>query len=88
MRFVLKPDVTPLKQIDASLFDKNPLPPMNLRQKSLSFALLFYHLGALAPSLFLPEGALQQLLKDTQNAIPVFIITVCCLIHVDKKPLD
>ena len=39
-----------------------------------------------APSL-LPEGALQQLLKDTQNAIPVFIITVCCLIHVDKKPL-
>ena len=86
MRFVLKPDVTPLKQIDASLFDKNPLPPMNLRQKSLSFALLFFIIWVLAPSLF-PEGALQQLLKDTQNAIPVFIITVCCLIHVDKKPL-
>lgn len=59
---------------------------MNLRQKSLSFALLFFIIWVLAPSL-LPEGALQQLLKDTQNAIPVFIITVCCLIHVDKKPL-
>lgn len=86
MRFVLKPDITLLKQIDTDLFNKTPLPPMNLRQKSLSLALAFFIIWVLAPSL-LPKGGLHQLLVDTQNTIPVFIITICCLVHVDGKPL-
>lgn len=86
MRFVLKPDVTLLKQIDTELFNKAPLPPMNLRQKSLSFALAFFIVWVLSPSI-LPKGGLQQLMSDTQNAVPVFIITICCMVHIDEKPL-
>ena len=86
MRYVLKPDVARLRQIDVSLFDQTPLPPMNLRQKALSFTLAFFIIWVLAPSL-LPNGPVQQLLSDTQNAIPVFIIAVCCLIHIGGEPL-
>lgn len=86
IRFVFKPDVTLLKNLDTQIFNKTPLPPVNLRQKCLSFALIFFIIWVLAPSL-LPQGALQQLLKDSQNAIPVLIITVCCFIHADHKPL-
>lgn len=86
MRFVLKPDVTKLKQIDIGIFNQTPLPPMNLRQKALSFALAFFIAWVLAPSL-LPKGLVRQLLSDTQNAIPVLIIAVCCMIHIDQKPL-
>ena len=86
MRYVLKPDVARRRQIDVSLFDQTPLPPMNLRQKALSFTLAFFIIWVLAPSL-LPNGPVQQLLSDTQNAIPVFIIAVCCLIHIGGEPL-
>lgn len=86
MRFVLKPDVSPLKNFDVQMFYDKPLPPMNCRQKAMSAVLLLFIVWVLSPSL-LPAGGLQQLLKGTQNAIPVFLIAVCCAVPIDGRPL-
>lgn len=86
MRYILKPDVTLLKHMDTQMFNQNPLPPMNIRQKSLLGVLMFFIIWVLSPSL-LPDGGLKQLMNASQNAIPVFLVSICCFIHVDKKPL-
>lgn len=86
MKFVFKPDTTKLQEVNTEIFNKNPLPKMNSRQKSLVGALLFFVAWVLSPSV-IPAGPAQQFVKDTQNIIPVFIIAICCFVRLEKKPL-
>lgn len=50
-KFVLRPDVSLLKNVSIEHFQKNPLPPMNTRQKTLFVTFIIYVLLMLVPSL-------------------------------------
>ena len=55
MKYILKPDVTPLKQINVEMSTKNPLPPLNLKHKILAFIFAILVISMLLPGI-LPEG--------------------------------
>ncbi len=86
MRFIFRPDIALLKDVNVEMFNKKPLPPMNLRQKAMTAALIVFIIWVLCPPL-LPDSPIKQILTASQNAIPVLIIAVCCFLKVEGKPL-
>lgn len=87
LKFVFKPDLSALKNINAEQFKKNPLPPMNMRQKLFFFSIFAYVILLLAPS-FLPKTwAITNLLNSMGVlGITFMFVVVLMIIHVDGKP--
>lgn len=87
-KYVFRPDVTLLKAVHTDMFEKNALPPMNLRQKMMVGALLVFMAGMFLPS-FLPAGSW---LKNTlavlgASGFTTLLVAVLAVIHVEGKPL-
>lgn len=86
MKYVFKPDVSKLKNIHTDMFNQNPLPPMNTRQKVLIGLVGIFILWMLVPSL-LPEGPIRTFLNSTQNASPILCIALGGFLKIDGRPL-
>ncbi|MGL4737926.1 MAG: SLC13 family permease, partial [Cellulosilyticaceae bacterium] len=86
MKYVFKPNVAPIQEVHTEMFNKNPLPPMNRRQKILVVGLLAFIGWVLLPSL-LPAGPIKAFFGSSQNGIPILVVIFCCMIKVDGKPV-
>ncbi|MGL6175190.1 MAG: SLC13 family permease [Cellulosilyticaceae bacterium] len=86
MKYIIKPDVSKLKEIHVDMFNKDPLPKMNSRQKILIAGLMVFVMWMLVPSLLSP-GVLKTFLASSQNAVPILIVVICCFIKLEDKPL-
>lgn len=75
-KFVFKPDVSKLKNYDVETLNRNPLPPMDARQKIIGAGFVLLILAMLLPSLlpFLPGMAFLS-----QNSIGFALLTVSIL---------
>ncbi|MGI6227748.1 MAG: SLC13 family permease [Peptococcales bacterium] len=84
IKFVFRPDISNLKNINIDQFNANPLPPMNQRQKLFLWMIVVYISMLLAPS-FLPATVPGiQLLKDLGVlGVTIICVVVMCIIHVD-----
>ena len=86
MKFIWRPDVTPLKSITVEMINKNPLPPMTKGQKTYGIALVTFIAMMLLPSLF-PTAPVLSFLNQNSYAIAVVLVTVMCMIRFEDGPV-
>lgn len=86
MKYVFRPDITCLKEVHTDMFNKQPLPKMNLRQKILVAMLGIFVFWVLAPSI-LPESLFKTFLSNSQNAIAMLLVAIGCFIKIEDKPV-
>ena len=92
MKFISRPDMTNIADIDTEMFDRNPLPPMSKLQKANFFAMLGFVFLVLLPS-FLPDAFFvtreiaQTLERLGPLGIAILITGLMCVLHADGQPL-
>lgn len=86
MKYVFRPDVTPLKSITVEMIKKNPLSPMNMAQKIYGIFLCVFIFVMLVPSL-LPDLPVLSFLNANSVAMPLILGTILCLINTEDGPV-
>ena len=88
MKFVCKPDISNLKNLDVEIFNKNPLPPMSGLQKANFLGMLGFVFLVLLPS-FLPPNFFLTVMLDSLGPLGIAILTigVMCVIKMDGQPV-
>ena len=85
-KFVLRPDTSKLKELKMETLNKNPLPPMSLRQKFIAISFTVFILILLIPSV-LPTHPVGRFVKANTYGIAAFDVCLLCAIRISKKPL-
>lgn len=83
MKFVFRPDVSPLKSITIEMLERNPLPPMNRGQRIYGITLAVFIFVMLVPTL-LPTLPVLSFLNTNSIAIAVALVFAMCLIKDDE----
>ncbi|EGW39111.1 SLC13 family permease [Desulfosporosinus sp. OT] len=88
IKFVFKPDVSKIANINIDRFKEEELPAMNLQQKILFGCLFGYMLLILAPSL-LPKtiGFVSVISKMGAFGVVIGFVTVLNLVKIKNKPI-
>ena len=88
MKFICRPDVSNLKDLDVEIFDKNPLPPMSGLQKANFFGMLGFIFLVLLPS-FLPANFILVEILDSLGPLGIAVLTigVMCLVKIEGQPV-
>ena len=88
MKFVFKPDMSNIQNINIEIFDRNPLPPMSALQKANFFGMLGFVFLVLLPS-FLPDNFIITELLDNLGplGIAMLVTGVMCVLKADGKPV-
>lgn len=86
MRFVLRPNVEPLKSVTVEQLDRNPLPPMNTTQKIASAAIVIFILSMLLPVIF-PGLPGMKFLQNNISGLAMAIVGILGAITVAGKPV-
>lgn len=88
VKFILRPDITKMRDVTPEQFTKTPLPPMNIQQKATLIACLLFIIMALAPSFMPKEWALTQALSSygTIGAL-AFCIIVLMILRFEGSPM-
>ena len=86
MKFLWKPDVTPLKNVTIEMINKNPLPPMNKAQKTYGVVLLFFIACMLLPSL-LPSVPLFAYINQHSTLVAGVLVTILCVLKGEDGPV-
>ena len=85
-KFVLRPDVSKLKNLTLEQLNKNPLPPLNTRQKMVGIIIVIFLLSMLMPSLF-PSLPGMSWLSANSTGMAMLFIVILCVLRADGKPL-
>ena len=83
-KFVIRPDVTKLKNYDVDMLNKNPLPPMEPRQKVIGISFVILILGMLLPSLF-PTLPGMAFLSSNSLGLALLMVAVLGAIRIKGK---
>ena len=83
-KFVLRPDVSKLKNLDVDMLKRNPLPPLNGNQKFLAYSFVAYICIMLLPSVF-PKLAIMQFLNQNTYGIALGYSALLCCVSLDTK---
>jgi sodium-dependent dicarboxylate transporter 2/3/5 len=88
MKFVFRPDMSNIKNINIEIFNRNPLPPMSNLQKANFFGMLGFVFLVVLPS-FLPDDFIVAELLNSLGPLGVAILItgVMCVFRADGKPI-
>jgi len=88
MKFVFKPDMSKIANIDVEMFNRTPLPPMSALQKANFAGMLGFVFLVLLPS-FLPDGFIVTEILNNLGPLGVAILVtgVMCVARADGKPI-
>lgn len=88
VKFVLRPDVSKMKNVSPEQFNKEPLPPMNIQQKAMLAACVAFIVLLLAPS-FMPKtwGLTAILNAYGTNGILAMCIVVLMVLRFEGQPM-
>ncbi|MCH4207336.1 MAG: hypothetical protein LKF79_03565 [Solobacterium sp.] len=86
-KFVLRPDVTPLKHVDVEQFKKNPLPPMNIRQKIIGISFILFIFVMLVPTLVPDLPGMSFLSSNALGMAFTFVAVLAAIPLKDGKPV-
>ena len=84
-KFVIRPDVTKLKNYDVEILNKNPLPPMDARQKVIAAGFFLLVLCLMFPSL-VPSLPGMAFLANNSYGLCIFAVATLAAIQIDGKP--
>ncbi len=85
-KFVFRPDVSKLKELKVADLNKNPLPPMTLRQKLLSGAFCVYVLFMLLPS-WVPSLPGMAFLSANSLGLCVGFVAILSAVLIQGEPV-
>lgn len=85
MKYVFKPDISLLKEVNTEMFNKNPLPPLNLKHKILSVAFIIYIIVMLLPGLLPMDSPIRPFFNDNKFGFSLAVVCVLCLLKIDGK---
>ena len=91
VKFIVRPDVSKLKEIDAERLQKEqPLPKMNIEQKLYLLMVPLYVLALILPSFMSKEIALIKMLSTigTLGVTVIFIVFFCIARYQGRAMLD
>ena len=86
MKFVFRPDVTPLKDVKVEMLKRNPLPPMNKAQKTYGIFLVIFVFVMLVPSL-LPNLPVLNFLNANSLILATVLVTILSFIKFEDGPV-
>lgn len=87
MKFIFRPDVTPMKRVTTEMLERNPLPPMNKAQKIYGYALGVFIFMMLVPTL-LPNVPVLSFLNKNSIVIALGFVAAMILLKDDEgKPV-
>lgn len=86
MKFVFKPDVSPLKNVTTEMLERNPLPPMNKAQKVYGVFLVIFIFIMLVPSI-LPNLPVLSFLNENSLIMATLLVTILCLLDFGDGPV-
>ena len=88
VKFVLRPDMSKIKDISIERFKQDALPPMDLRQKIMMASLFGYLVLVLLPSI-MPKsiGAIALLAKMGPLGVVILFVVGLSLFKLDDKPI-
>jgi len=88
IKFVFKPDMSNIANINIEMFNRNPLPPMNALQKANFMGMLGFVFLVLLPN-FLPEDFIvTELLSNLGPlGVAILVIGIMCVARVEGKPV-
>ena len=85
-KFVIRPDVSKLKNYDADMLKKNPLPRMDTQQKVIAAGFIILVLCLMVPSL-IPSLPGMAFLADNSYGLCIFMTAALAAIHIKNKPV-
>ncbi|MGI5946607.1 MAG: citrate transporter [Lachnospiraceae bacterium] len=78
-KYVLRPDVSKLKDLDVEKLKKNPLPPLNNNQKFMAITFVIYILSMLLPSILPKTGFIGFLSKNSTGIALGYAALLACV---------
>ena len=85
-KYVLRPDVSKLKDLDIEKLKKNPLPPLNNNQKFMAVSFVLYILSMLLPSILPRTGFIGFLSQNSTGiALGYTALLACVNLNKDKS---
>lgn len=84
MKYVLRPDVRALKEINTEMFNRNPLPPLTFKHKLLSLTFILFVILMLLPGI-LPAGPIQAFFNENKFGFAIIIVGVLCGLKIDGR---
>ncbi len=85
-KYVFHPDVSKLKEIKVADLNKNPLPPMSLRQKVLALSFCVYVVLMLLPS-WLPTVPGMAFLNANSLGLCLVFVAILAAVHISGEPV-
>lgn len=89
VRFVLRPNLSQLKDVEASAFVK-PLPPMNTRQKFAAVYLILFIVALMLPGtlILFSQGLLAKTLQSMGTTGMCYLLfALLCIVRIDGEPI-
>lgn len=88
MKFIIRPDVKKLQEINVEMFEKNKLPPMNRKQIFIFKMLIAFILLMLAPPL-MPKNLMITAFLNKLSPLGISIIlpVILCIVKIDGEPI-
>lgn len=87
MRFVFKVDVSPLKNLDFEVLQKDKLPPLTIQHKIIIGLFFFYALWLLLPGIIGKNNLLGAFLSKNALCGTLVIVFLASAIHIKKRPV-
>jgi len=88
IKFIFRPDMSNIENINIEIFDRNPLPPMNMLQKTNFFGMLGFVALVLLPSFLPNEFIVTRILLDLGPVgSAILLIGVMCMVRVEGQPI-
>lgn len=86
-RFVFRPDTSKFKNYDVDSLRANPLPKMNVQQKTVSGVFILMIAFLMIPALLARAIPFMGNISAYTNVMAALAIVLLCVIQVDKKPV-
>lgn len=83
-KFILRPDVSKLQNLDVEMLKRNPLPPLTGNQKFMAGSFVLYICVMLFPSVF-PKNPIMQFLNQNTYGIALGYSALVSCVCLDKK---
>lgn len=86
MKFIFRPDVTPMKKMSIEMLERNPLPAMSKAQKTYGICLCIFIFCMLIPSL-LPNVPVLSFINKNSLLVPIVLVCILSLIQFEDGPV-
>ena len=87
MRFILRIDVSPLKNVDMNTINKEKLPPLSIQQKIIVGLFFFYAVWLLTPGIIGRANLIGGFMAANAFGGTMLVTFIACFVRIGGKPV-